>query len=279
MSTMRRAVEGSRRHRQPRRFSRIDDRAAVRVEALGLGQRQRRRAERGQRLRRAGHDRGALQEVGDAEAAREARRARGRQHVVGAGDIVADRLGRVAADEDRAGMRDLLAQRLGRLRLHRQLDVLGARCGRRSARSVAEVAHQDDAAIVAPARAGDLGARHRLQLRIDGLRDLLGERRIVGDQHRLRGGIVLGLRQQVGGDPGRIVVPVGDHQDLRRAGDQVDADLAEHAALGGGDIGIARAGDLVDRLDRVACRRRAPPPPARRRCARSRRRRRSRPPA
>ena len=62
---------------------------------------------------------------------------------------------------------------------------------------------------------------------------------------------MLGLRQQVGGDPGRIVLRVGHDQDLRRAGDQVDADLAEDAALGGGDIGVARAGDLVDRLDRL----------------------------
>ncbi len=44
---------------------------------------------------------------------------------------------------------------------------------------------------------------------------------------------------------------VGHDQDLRRAGDQVDADLAEDAALGGGDIGVARPGDLVDRLDRL----------------------------
>ena len=62
---------------------------------------------------------------------------------------------------------------------------------------------------------------------------------------------MLGLRQKIGGDPGGIVLAVGDDQDLRRAGDEVDADLAEHAALGGGDIGVAGAGDLVDRRDRL----------------------------
>ena len=61
---------------------------------------------------------------------------------------------------------------------------------------------------------------------------------------------MLGLRQQVGRDPPGVVVPVGDHEDLGGAGDEVDADLAEHAALGGGDIGVAGPGDLVDRLDR-----------------------------
>jgi hypothetical protein len=34
-------------------------------------------------------------------------------------------------------------------------------------------------------------------------------------------------------------------------GDHVDADLAEHLALGGGDIGIAGADDLGDRRDGV----------------------------
>ena len=125
----------------------------------------------------------------------------------------------------------------------------------------------------------DVGARHARKLGLDGRSHAVGEGGIVGDQDRLRGGVVLGLRQKVGGDPGGIVVAVGDDQDLRRAGDQVDADLAEHAALGGGDIGVARAGDLVDRPRSIACRRPARPPPGRRRCARPRRRRRSRPPA
>ena len=48
--------------------------------------------------------RGALHEVEHRQARREARRARGRQHVVGAADIVADDLRRVAAEEDRAGI-------------------------------------------------------------------------------------------------------------------------------------------------------------------------------
>ena len=79
----------------------------------------------------------------------------------------------------------------------------------------------------------------------------VGKSAILGDQYRLRRGIVLGLRQKIGGYPGRIVAGVGHDQDLRRAGDQVDADLSEDAALGGGDVGVARPGDLVDRLDRL----------------------------
>ena len=61
---------------------------------------------------------------------------------------------------------------------------------------------------------------------------------------------MLGLGEEVGGDPVGIVVAVGDDQDLARAGDHVDADRAEHLALGGGDVGVARPDDLGDRRDR-----------------------------
>ena len=63
--------------------------------------------------------------------------------------------------------------------------------------------------------------------------------------------IVLGLRQQIGGDPVRIGGPVGKDQHLRGTGDHVDADTAEHQPLGGGDIGIAGADDLRHRRDRL----------------------------
>ena len=63
------------------------------------------------------------------------------------------------------------------------------------------------------------------------------------------------------------VAAVGDHQDLGGPGDHVDADLAEHLALGLGDVGVARADDLVDARRSFRCRRRARRSPARRRCA------------
>ena len=72
----------------------------------------------------------------------------------------------------------------------------------------------------------------------------------VRDQDRLRARVMLGLRQQIGGDPAGIAAVVGDHQHLGGTGDHVDADLAEHQPLGGGDIGVAGADDLGDRRDR-----------------------------
>ncbi len=62
---------------------------------------------------------------------------------------------------------------------------------------------------------------------------------------------MLGLRQKIGGDPVGIAVLVGDDQHLGRPGDHVDADLAEHHALGRRHIGVAGPDDLGDRRDRL----------------------------
>ena len=66
---------------------------------------------------------------------------------------------------------------------------------------------------------------------------------------------------------------VGDDQDLGRAGEQVDADLAEQLPLGLGDVGVARTGDAGRPGRWSRCRWPARPWPARRRAGRSRRRR------
>ena len=108
---------------------------------------------------------------------------------------------------------------------------------------------QNDAAEILPALRGDLSALKRHQLALDRLFDGKGEVHIVGDEDGLRRRVMLGLRQQVGGDPVRIVVLVGDDQHFRRPGDHVDADLPEHKPLGGGDIGVAGTHDFGDRRD------------------------------
>ena len=61
---------------------------------------------------------------------------------------------------------------------------------------------------------------------------------------------MLGLAEQVGGENRRIGGLVRDDQDLRRAGDEVDADLPEEAPLRLDDIRVARSGEEVDRRDR-----------------------------
>ena len=66
------------------------------------------------------------------------------------------------------------------------------------------------------------------------------------EQQGLRGFVVLGLRKEIHRQPVGRRAAVGNHQDLRRSGDHVDADLPEHLALRLGDVDIARPDDLVD---------------------------------
>ena len=56
---------------------------------------------------------------------------------------------------------------------------------------------------------------------------------------------MLRLGQQVGRDVGRVAAAVVDDQDFARAGDHVDADLAEDQLLRGRHIDVARPGDLL----------------------------------
>ena len=179
------------------------------------------------------------------------------------------------ADEDRAGIADAPGEPLG---VGGGDFQMFGRDGVDERQRFVEIAHQDDRAEIPPRRAGDLAARQSRQLPSTARSTAPASACVVGDEDRLRAGVVLGLRQQVGGDPVGIAVLVGDDQHLGGAGDHVDADLAEHDALGGGHIGVARADDLGDRLRCSRCRRPRPRPPARRRCGKSRRRRRVSPP-
>ena len=84
----------------------------------------------------------------------------------------------------------------------------------------------------APEGARHLGPRQGRKLGLDRRFDAGRKRGIVGDQDRLGGGVVLGPGEEVGRDPIGIGAAPGEDQHLRRAGDHVDADLAEHQALG-----------------------------------------------
>ena len=67
-----------------------------------------------------------------------------------------------------------------------------------------EIVDHNDRAEFLPRRPRDFRARQRGELRFHRARDLVGKRCVIGDQDRLRVGVMLGLRQQVGGDPAGI---------------------------------------------------------------------------
>ena len=83
----------------------------------------------------------------------------------------------------------------------------------------------------------------------DGFFDLCGERSVVGNQHRLRADIVLGLRQQISGDPVGIAGLVGQYQHFGWPGNHVDTDFAKYQTLCSGNVGIAGSDNLGDRRD------------------------------
>ncbi len=87
----------------------------------------------------------------------------------------------------------------------------------------------------------------RLQLPLDRSDDGVAERLGRRDQRSRRVRTVLGLAEQIGGHDGRIGRLVGDHRDLRRAGEEIDRHLAEQLPLGFGDEGVPGTDEHVDR--------------------------------
>lgn len=85
--------------------------------------------------------------------------------------------------------------------------------------------------------------------------DLAAERLQGRDEDRGRVGAVLRLAQQIHRDDERIRRLVGDDEDLRRSGDQVDPDLPVQLALRLRDVGVARAREEVHALDRLGAER------------------------
>src|SRR6185369_16085128 len=82
------------------------DGAAMGGQPLRFGERQRRRAQVRERLGIAGKYARALEKVQHRQSGRKPRRTRGRQNVVGSGDVVADRFGRVSPKKRGTGMMD-----------------------------------------------------------------------------------------------------------------------------------------------------------------------------
>ena len=79
----------------------------MRLEPFGTAERDRRRPELGQLGRAELEDRGPLHEVEHAEARGKPCRPGSRQHVIGPGNVVADRLRGVRAEKDRTRVADL----------------------------------------------------------------------------------------------------------------------------------------------------------------------------
>ena len=143
-------------------------------------------------------------------------------------------------------MRSRLDRRLERLDVDRE--VLGG-VGVDEVDGGIERRCERDQAVVAKRGGEDVPARRPVELAHDGGLDRIGKGRVGGDQDRRRVRAVLGLGDEVGGDASGIGRRRGEDHALRRPGREIDADLAGDLDLGGGDPGIARPDDPVDRLE------------------------------
>ena len=76
--------------------------------------------------------------------------------------------------------------------------------------------------------------------------DIFGEVGARGDEDGERFGIVLGLRDEVGGDVWLRSAALAGDDDLGGAGEHVDGAVKGDETLGGSDVEVAGADDLVD---------------------------------
>ena len=102
----------------------------------------------------------------------------------------------------------------------------------------------DNRTMVAPACTCNFAAWKCFQLALDGECYAIAKRCGIGDEDRLRGGIVFGLRQEIGCDPIRIGVAIGQNGDFGGAGNHINPNLAKYAPFRRRHKGIAGAYDF-----------------------------------
>ena len=199
------------------------------------------------------------------ERAAEARRAAGRQHVVGARGVVAER-------------RRAARARRRRSRRPARAAIASSAPSKASSRCSGASASASASALEDP------GREDQRQRRVGDARPLGGERRRrarragraapasveIDDQRAV--GAVLGLGAEVEREPvGVRAVESATIASSLGPGEPVDADDAGDLALRLGDVAVARAGDHVDGARSSRSRRRARRSPGRRRARRPRR--------
>ena len=234
----------SRRRRGEGHVEPDPDRGTVARQVLGLGERDHVVGDLRQRRARVVHDVHGLHERTHREARGVAGAAGRREHVVGAGAVVAQRHRGERAEEDRPGVAD--PGRPGGGVLGLDLEVLGG-VGVDHGEALLEVVDQHDRGLLAGQRGADpLGVPGHRHLLVELGLDVGGEPLGRGHQHRGGGRVVLGLGDQVGRHERGVGGVVGQDPDLGRAGLGVDADDALEQPLGGHRVDRARPGDQVD---------------------------------
>ena len=212
-------------------------------QTLGLGQALRSGSIGKQALGRIANDTRALDELLHRKRVGEHGRAAGRQRVIGAGNVIAERLRAPSAHKDSAGVANA-AEQAHRI-LAMQLKVLG-RHGVHGLDGGSHVGGDHDRALVVQRSTRDLGTRGLCHQDVDTRLDLTRKLLVAGHQIAGCQRVVLGLGHQVGRDHHGLGRGVGQHADLGGASDHIDTHVTRDNLFGSGDKGVARAGNLVD---------------------------------
>jgi hypothetical protein len=162
----------------------------------------------------------------------------------GTGRVVTEADRRRRADERRPGVADALGDAACVARV--DLEVLGGeRLGDHD--RVVEVVDERDRPLPGERRLDTLAVVGPLDLALERRLDGVDGRRIGRDQQRRRELVVLGLRDEVGGEHHRVGGVVGDDADLGRPGVPVGADatLSGEELLRERDVEVARSDDDV----------------------------------
>ena len=174
-------------------------------------------------------------EISGGQSSADTRRTSRRQHVIRADRVVTGDLRRPTADEQRAHAFDL------RRRRFIVDDHVFGRCGVSERDRFGLRPRHDDAAMSLHRQASRAIGRHSSR---DFRGDLRRELAVGCDENCARIGIVLGLCDQIGRDPGRVAVR-RQQQNLARAGVEVDSTVRGDERLRRRDPAIAGPDDLV----------------------------------
>lgn len=163
--------------------------------------------------------------------------------MIGAGNIIAERLGTPSAHKDGAGVANTAEQAHRVLAV--QLQVLG-RHGVHRLDGGSHVGGYHDSALVIERGTRDLGTRGLRHQDVDTRLDLARKLLVAGHQIAGCQRVVLGLRHQVCRDHHGLGRGIGQHADLGRTGDHIDTHVTRDNLLGSGNKSVARTGDFID---------------------------------
>src|SRR6185437_7707667 len=215
----------------------------VRFEPLSASKRGNRRRKFLERFGRKFLNRDHFDKIGSGQTTAKPRRTRSRQHMVGAGSIIARGFGTSRTNENTSRVADQADDsRVMHAHMFRRKTV-------RCLDGLIERFTQNNGAVLADRLARNRGCWKILQLTAHFCSDSFAEASRCGEQNRGCVSIVFSLREHVGGNPGWISI-LRDDDDFRRTRDEVDSDVTRQQLFRRRDVDVAGTHDAVHARNR-----------------------------